>query len=85
MNTDAAPIFDAALALPQALRADLAAKLLESLDAECPPAIRRTPAEWEAIIKSRSDAIHRGETRLIDGQEVADRLQAIVDRASRKS
>jgi hypothetical protein len=85
MSTDAAPIFDAALALPQALRADLAAKLLESLDEECPPAVDRTPAEWEAIIKARSDAIHRGETQLIDGQDVADRLQAIVDGAHRKS
>ncbi len=85
MSTDAAPIFDAALGLPQALRADLAAKLIESLDNEAPPTPNRTPDEWEAIIKSRSDAIHRGETKLVDGQEVADMLQAIVDRESRNS
>lgn len=85
MSTDAAPIFDAALGLPQALRADLAAKLIESLDNDAPPAPNRTPDEWDAIIKSRSDAIHRGETKLVDGQEVADVLQEVVDRASRQS
>ena len=84
MSTDAAPIFDAALALPEALRADLAAKLIDSLDDDSPPAPSRSPAEWDAIIKSRSDAIHSGKSELVDGQEVADMLQAIVDRASRK-
>jgi hypothetical protein len=81
MSPDAAPIFDAALALPQALRADLAAKLIESLDEESPAAPNRTPVEWEAIIMARSDAIHRGETDLVDGQEVANKLQAIINSA----
>jgi hypothetical protein len=85
MSTDAAPIFDAALGLPEALRADFAAKLIESLDNDATQAPNRTPDEWDAIIKSRSDAIHRGETRLVDGQEVADMLQEVVDRASRQS
>lgn len=84
MSTDSLPIFDAALALPQSLRADLAAKLLESLDDE-PPAPDRTPEEWAAVIAARSDALHRGETELIDGQVVVDKLQAIIDRASRKT
>lgn len=85
MSTDAVPIFDAALALPQPLRADLAARLIDSLDDFGPPPDDRSPEDWARIIKERSDAIHRGETVLIDGEAVADKLQAIVDRASAKS
>jgi hypothetical protein len=81
MSTDAAPIFDAALALPQALRADLAAKLIESLD-EKSPLPHRSPQEWERIIKERSDAIHRGDTQLIDGDVAVSMLRAIVDRVA---
>ena len=85
MSTDAAPIFDAALALPQALRADLAAKLIESLDDETPWAPVGSDFDWDALVTSRSDAIHRGETQLVDGEVVADMLQGVIDRASRKS
>jgi hypothetical protein len=85
MTTDATPIFDAALGLPQPLRADLAAKLLESLEYELPQPDDRTPDEWLAVIKARSDAVHNGQAELIDGQVVADKLQAIMDRAGRKS
>ncbi len=85
MTSDAAPIFDAALSLPTALRADLAAKLLESLDDELGPPDDRSPEDWERIIMERSDALHRGETILIDGEVVADKLQAIIDRAGANS
>jgi hypothetical protein len=81
MSTDAAPIFDAALALPPALRADLAAKLIESLDNGAPPAPHRTQ-EWERIIKERSDALHRGDAELIDGDVAVSMLRAIVDRVA---
>jgi hypothetical protein len=82
MSTDAAPIFDAALALPEALRADLAAKLIESLDNDAPPAPNRTPQEWERIIKERSDELHRGDAELIDGDVAVAMLRAIVDRVA---
>jgi hypothetical protein len=82
MSTDAAPIFDAALALPQALRADLAAKLIESLDNETPPAPQRSHEEWERIIKERSDALHRGDAELIDGDVAVSMLRAIIDRVA---
>lgn len=83
MSTNAAPIFDAALALPQSLRADLAAKLLESLDDE-PPAPDRTPEEWAEVIAARSDALHAGESDLIDGEEALAMIQAAIDRAASK-
>jgi hypothetical protein len=82
MSTDAAPIFDAALALPPSLRADLAAKLIESLDEDSPPAPHRSPEEWERIIKKRSDALHRGDAELIDGDVAISMLRAIVDRVA---
>ena len=74
-----------ALALPVELRADLATRLIESLEDFGPPPDNRTPEDWGRIIKERSDAIHRGETVLIDGQIVADKLQAIIDRSSANS
>jgi hypothetical protein len=85
MAPESASIFDAALALPLAQRGALAAKLIESLEEESPPLPDRTPQEWDAIIKARSDALHRGEAELIDGQEIIDKLDAIIDRAGRKS
>ena len=85
MNANSAPIFAAALALPQSLRADLAAALLQSLDDEHPYVTTGTPDEWLAEVMARSESLHRGEAELIDGQQVADKLQAIVDRAGERS
>ena len=85
MSTDAAPIFDAALALPQALRADLAAKLIESLDIELDPALDRTPEEWLEIINARCDAVDRNEAELIDGEQAIAMLREIVARAKQSS
>jgi hypothetical protein len=59
MITNSDPIFDAALALPVELRADLAAKLIQSLEAahaELPG-----PGDWLREIESASDELHRGE------------------------
>jgi hypothetical protein len=79
MTSEVAPIFDAALALPVDLRANLAARLLESLDG---PPDDRTPDDWARIIKERSDSLHRGDSDLIDGEIVIAKLQAVIDRAS---
>jgi len=62
MSTDAAPIFDAALGLPPALCADLAAKLIESLDDDIPPSERCSSDEWLEIINARCEAVDRGES-----------------------
>jgi hypothetical protein len=85
MITNSDPIFDAALALPVELREELAAKLLESLGEVLGPPDNRTPEDWAGIIMDRSNAIHRGETIPVDGQIVADKLQAIIDRAGAHS
>ena len=70
MSLEPAPIFDAALSLPESLRADLAARLIASLDGP-PPSVRdRSPEEWASILKERSDAIDRGDTILLDGGKV---------------
>jgi len=84
MSIDAAPIFDAALALSHQIRADLAAKLIESLDAESPPAPNRSPEEWVEIINARCEAIDRGEAELIDGEQVIAMLDEIIDRAEQR-
>jgi hypothetical protein len=85
MLTHSDPIFAAALALPVERRKELAAKLIESLDEGYGPPDNRTPEDWARIIMERSDAIHRGETVSIDGQIVADKLQAIIDQAGANS
>jgi hypothetical protein len=80
MTTDADAIFTAALALPQPLRADLADRLIESLE-DSPSEPIHISDECMAVIMARSDALHRGEATLVDGQEVADWLQGIIDQA----
>lgn len=72
---------DAALGLPLALRADLAAKLIESLDDDIPPSDNCTPDEWVEIINARCEAVDRGEVELIDGEQAIAVLREIVDRA----
>jgi hypothetical protein len=82
MTPDAAPIFDAALALPVPLRAHLAAKLIESLeggDAELGGA-----SDWLREIESASDELHRGEAELVDGEVALEIVQAAIDRAAAK-
>jgi hypothetical protein len=76
MTTDASAIFTAALALPEPLRADLADRLIESLEESI-----HISDECMAVIMARSDALHRGEATLVDGQVVADWLQGIIDQA----
>jgi hypothetical protein len=84
MTTDASAIFTAALALPEPLRADLAAQLMDSLD-DSPPEPNRTPEEWVAIINERCDAIERGNAELIDGEDALAMLDAVIERPGRKS
>jgi hypothetical protein len=84
MTPHAAPIFDAALALPEELRADLAAKLIESLKYNLGPPSDRTSDEWVQIIKARSDSLHRDDDDLIDGETALAMIQAAVDRVVAK-
>lgn len=54
-------IFNSALALPEPLRADLAVRLLHSLD-ELPHRQRKSPEEWDAAIDRRVESALKDET-----------------------
>ena len=82
MSTDAAPIFDAALGLPETDRADLAARLLESLEPSTTPVPSRSRDEWEQFIKDRCDQLHREDAVLIDGDVAIAMLRATIDRVA---
>lgn len=62
MNTAARELYDQALRLSDSERAELAAWLIESLDAD---ADRDAEAAWEAEIRRRVESIDRGEVELI--------------------
>jgi hypothetical protein len=79
---DAAPIFDAALALPVPLRANLAAKLIESLEGDNVEPVGSS--DWLREIDAASDELHRGEADLVDGEVALEIVQAAIDRAAAK-
>jgi hypothetical protein len=83
MSTDASPIFDAAMGLPDSIRGDLAARLIASLDSSHPPVPERSHAEWLRILQERSAAIERGDAILVDGEDALARMREAVARARR--
>jgi len=74
-------LYDEALKLSEPQRAELAAKLLESLDAAEQPAADpdQVKAAWDAEIARRVAAIKRGDVTLLDGDQVLIELQAELD------
>lgn len=66
-------IVRAALSLPEADRADLADKLLLSLD---PSGQNEIDALWAREAESRIDAYERGEITAIPGEEVFSAIRA---------
>ena len=80
MSTDVNPVFDAALALPQTLRADLAARLLESLDR--PPGIMSCDDPgFEAEIMRRSQQMRDGTVNPYTAEEtIAAMREAVAKR-----
>lgn len=79
VNDNASRILDAALQLPDAERAQLAAILTDSIgDGSSPEEVR---ASWLAEIKRRRDALARGEETLVDFDDVMARLRAKVRRS----
>jgi len=76
MTSAAKKLLEEALALPSEDRAKLVEALADSLDAA---EIDLGPA-WKAEIERRVEAIERGESRLIPGDEVDARLRAVLDR-----
>lgn len=76
MTAEAKKIFEQALALPEQERAALVDALTDSLRAEDEP----LSPEWTAEIARRIEAVERGESRLIPGDEVDARLREALGR-----
>ena len=67
MNADVLTLTDAALALPQPQRADLAEVLISSLDLD---EQTRIDAAWKAEITRRRNSLRMGESKPIPGEQV---------------
>ncbi len=76
MTSAAKKILDDALSLPEDDRAALVDALNESLEA---PEEDLSP-EWKAEIARRIEAVERGESRLIPGDEVEARIRETLRR-----
>ncbi len=76
MTSAAKKLLEEALALPSEDREKLVEALADSLE---PSEIDLSPA-WKTEIERRVEAIERGESRLIPGDEVDARLRAVLDR-----
>ena len=75
MTAEAKKIFEQALALPEPERAaliDALADSLQAVDEDLSP-------EWEAEIARRIDAVERGASTLIPGDEVEARIRRTLD------
>ena len=70
-NADSS-VFDDALSLPSDMRAELAERLVQSLDET--EEIQLTPA-WRQEIRRRLEAFDKGEMEAIPAEEVFERLR----------
>ena len=77
MTAQAKKIFEEALALPEQDRAALVDALTDSLLAVEAP----LGPEWTAEIARRIEAVERGESRLIPGDEVDARVREALGRS----
>ncbi|MBM4028021.1 MAG: addiction module protein [Planctomycetes bacterium] len=77
MKTKIDDIMTEAMDLPTPLRAFLAAKLIESLDADGAPELS---ADWKEEIGRRCREIDEGAVRLVDAEEAFARAYARLTR-----
>jgi hypothetical protein len=82
MTTDTTAIFTAALALPEPLRADLAALLMDSLDEQTDAT--QVPEHLMQLINERCDEVARDEAEIMTGEEAIARLREIAGAAVAK-
>jgi putative addiction module component (TIGR02574 family) len=75
LNTTLAELHAAVLSLPESERAQLAAKILESLDVD--PEVE---AAWVAEVRDRLAAYKRGEITAVPAEEVVAKARKIVGR-----
>jgi putative addiction module component (TIGR02574 family) len=73
-----AEVLEQALVLPAAQRADIARKLLESLDTE--PVDPGVDKAWADEVESRASAYDRGEVTALDADQVFDRARQSLRR-----
>jgi len=69
MSKRGAQVLEEALSLPPAERAELADRLLSSLDAS---AVSRIDAQWAVEAEDRIDAFERGEIKTVSASEAFD-------------
>lgn len=80
MSPDAAPIFDAALALPETLRAELAARLLQSLDDDA-PGLCVDAEEFENVLVRRRQEMLDGTVETYSAEDtIAAMREALSER-----
>jgi putative addiction module component (TIGR02574 family) len=72
MSLSQNPLFESALALPQAERADLAFQLLQSLS---PPGDELSTAEFGAELRNRIEAHRRGVSQSVSLEETRRIIQ----------
>jgi putative addiction module component (TIGR02574 family) len=75
MGAEALRILEQALTLSENERAELAAKLLASLDEGSDPDAEEA---WAAEITRRAESVLRGEAKLVDWEEVDAKVARIV-------
>jgi putative addiction module component (TIGR02574 family) len=77
MGAEALRILESALALSENERAELVAKLLDSLDQGSDPDAEEA---WVAEITKRAESVLRGEAKLVDWEEVQAKAARIINR-----
>ena len=75
MSSEAKKLLVQALALSEDERASLVEALGESLE----PQNDSLPPEWNDEIRRRIDAVERGESKLIPGDEIEKRVRKVLD------
>lgn len=78
MSTDVAAVLKTANSLTREQRADLAHKLLLSLDESSTVDQTDIDAAWQAELERRVDGILSGETELVSGKESRARVRALL-------
>ncbi|MGA2496615.1 MAG: addiction module protein [Tepidisphaeraceae bacterium] len=76
-------LVDRSLALSEAERADLAHRLLPSLEASAPASSEVVDEAWAAELQRRVDQVDRGEVKMIPWPEAEKRIRESLHKARR--
>ena len=78
-----ADLIDRSLSLSEAERADLAHRLLVSLEPTAPESQNEVDAAWETELQRRVDEVDRGDAKMIPWQEAETRIREALKKARR--